>query len=144
MTVPRPPNSVAFGPRGCAAIGEGGVERMSSEAPQRPSDDFDARLRKLRGQVEGRSASGDAGRGSTGYGFAFGLAADMLGGLVGGGLIGWALDAWLGTAPWGMTAMVVLGAVAGMYGVYKSASARTKGSPAPRSGGAEAGEDEDR
>jgi len=93
------------------------MSRHASE--DRPRDDFDARLKRLK--EENAPRSGPASNGATpGYGMAFTLAADLVGGVIGGALIGWFLDSWLGSAPWGLISFFFLGAAAGMWNVYRT------------------------
>jgi ATP synthase protein I len=48
----------------------------------------------------------------------------LLGGLFGGLLIGWLLDRWLGTKPWLLIVMMVLGTVGGFWSIIKLSSRR--------------------
>ncbi|HEU4956297.1 MAG TPA: AtpZ/AtpI family protein [Sphingomicrobium sp.] len=48
----------------------------------------------------------------------------LLGGLFGGTLIGWLLDRWLGTGPWLLIVMMVLGTVGGFWSIIKLSSRR--------------------
>jgi ATP synthase protein I len=53
------------------------------------------------------------------FGVAYRILVEMLAGVVVGGLLGWLLDHWLGTRPWLLMAMIVLGFAAGMSNVYR-------------------------
>jgi ATP synthase protein I len=44
-----------------------------------------------------------------------------VGGVVVGGLIGWSLDYWLKISPWGLIVFVLVGFVAGVLNVMRSA-----------------------
>lgn len=44
----------------------------------------------------------------------------MMGGLALFGGIGYAIDAWRGTAPWGLVTGLVLGLIVGFYGLAKA------------------------
>jgi ATP synthase protein I len=98
---------------------------MSRDPLQEPLSDLDERLRRLRAESGTARPQGDGGRTASGYGLAFMLASDMLAGLIGGGLLGWAVDSWLGTSPWGLIGFFFLGAIVGMWNVYRTASARS-------------------
>ncbi|WP_225889728.1 AtpZ/AtpI family protein [Indioceanicola profundi] len=50
------------------------------------------------------------------------IAVELVAGVVLGLLLGLGLDRWLGTAPWGLIVMVLVGAVAGFMNVYRVAS----------------------
>lgn len=96
---------------------------MDDEKPPHSLDDFDARLRKAREREAERSGSSrvdQVPRGAFGLAFRIGieLVAAMIVG-VGGGLV---LDYWLGTSPWGLIVMFILGAGAGIVNVYRAVS----------------------
>jgi ATP synthase protein I len=56
-------------------------------------------------------------------GFARGmrLSAELVGGVAVGFIFGWLLDRWLGTSPWGVIVFLLLGFVAGVLNVMRSA-----------------------
>jgi ATP synthase protein I len=110
---------------------------MASDAPgQGPRgngphpDDFDARLKRARGDE--RPA---AGPGPSLLGLAFRLATELVAGVAVGFLIGWLLDRWLGTAPWLTLAFFALGVAAGFTNVVRTARQMNvqsgAGTPAP-------------
>ena len=49
------------------------------------------------------------------------LSSELVGGVVVGGAIGYALDYWLGIRPWGIIVFVLLGFVAGIVNLMRSA-----------------------
>jgi len=51
----------------------------------------------------------------------FRLSSELVAGVLVGAAIGWALDHWLGISPWGMIVFVLLGFVAGVLNVMRSA-----------------------
>jgi ATP synthase protein I len=68
--------------------------------------------------------SGPASRpGADMSGFARGmrLSAELVGGVVIGFILGWLADRWLGTSPWGLIVFLLLGFVAGVLNVMRSA-----------------------
>lgn len=93
---------------------------MTDNHPPQRLDDLDARIKRLKDEVTDGDAAGKDRRAKGGYGLAFTLAADMVGGLVGGGLLGWGFDSWLNSAPWGLIGFFFLGACAGMWNVYRT------------------------
>jgi len=102
-------------------------------------NELDARLRTLKQQDVSEPRQTAAMRPGTGYGIAFRIATDLVGGLVGGALFGWLVDQAFGTAPWGILGMFLLGAVAGMWNVYRTArgydaSAGFRAPPQPAEG----------
>jgi len=56
-------------------------------------------------------------------GFARGmrLSAELVGGVAIGFILGWLIDRWLGTSPWGMIVLLLLGFAAGVLNVMRSA-----------------------
>ena len=100
---------------------------MPEHKPPRSLDELDARLKDLRRGTDetgsGPRTAGSARRGAmTGMGMAFRIGTDLLAGLVVGVLVGYFMDQWLGTRPWLMILFFFLGAFAGMWNVYRTAS----------------------
>ena len=94
---------------------------MGNRAPDDRLNELEVRLRRLKEDNSGKpSASAAAGQMQSGYGMAFVIAADLVGGLIGGAAIGWLIDRWLGSAPMGLIAFFFLGAAAGMWNVYRT------------------------
>ena len=56
-----------------------------------------------------------------GYSLAFRLASEFVAGILVGAAIGWGLDKLAGTTPWGMIGFLLLGFVAGVLNVMRSA-----------------------
>jgi ATP synthase protein I len=95
---------------------------MNEDDPE-PLARLDARLKRLKGAV-GADGPVDGAQAKGGYGLAFTLAADLLGGLIGGTLLGWGIDSWLETAPWGLILFFFVGAAVGMWSVYRTVRAQ--------------------
>jgi ATP synthase protein I len=49
------------------------------------------------------------------------LSTELVAGVIVGAVIGWLLDRWLGISPWGFIVFLLLGFVAGMLNVMRSA-----------------------
>jgi ATP synthase protein I len=49
------------------------------------------------------------------------LSSELVAGVLVGAVIGWSLDHWVGTRPWGLIVFVLLGFVAGVLNVMRSA-----------------------
>ena len=81
---------------------------------------FDKRLKAMARAIAARDAPGK--HRSSAYSFGFRLAADLLAGVLGGFAIGWGLDYWLGTSPWFLLGLIVLGMAAGILNVIRAAS----------------------
>jgi ATP synthase protein I len=116
-------------PGGCrdmsdSAHGDGGGDSRSAEEAA-----LSARLRSLGERLDQVGASrpvepGSASRPTSDMsGFARGmrLSAELVGGVVVGFILGWLLDRGLGTSPWGMIVFLLLGFVAGVLNVMRSA-----------------------
>jgi ATP synthase protein I len=72
----------------------------------------------------GRSSDGSgADRAATASGYArgFRLSSELVAGVVVGAGIGWLIDHWLGISPWGLVIFLLLGFVAGVLNVMRSA-----------------------
>jgi len=89
-------------------------------------DDLDRRIAQAQ-EKHHREASRAQGRAES-QGWAVGI--EFVGVVLVGGFIGWAIDNWagLGTAPWGMIAMLVLGFAAGVRRALQT-SAQFDGDP---------------
>ena len=80
--------------------------------------DFGARLRKARSEEESSEA---VPRQPGAMGLAFRLATEMAAALFVGGVLGWVVDSRFGTRPWGLLALLALGAVAGTVAAFREA-----------------------
>ncbi|SFV11148.1 ATP synthase protein I [Methylobacterium sp. 174MFSha1.1] len=103
-------------PRGKDGTGEGSS----------PDDDLSARLKRLEMQIDRKrpAASPDlsARQGSgqpSSLGVAMRLSTEFVAGVLAGGLLGWGFDRLLGTKPWGLIVLLVLGFAAGIYNVMR-------------------------
>lgn len=87
--------------------------------PEKPSDlaRLEARLKEAESR---RPPEDERSERSKGLSFAFRIGTELVAGIAVGVGIGWALDRWLGTKPWLMIALFVLGAAAGMMNVYRA------------------------
>jgi ATP synthase protein I len=89
-----------------------------------------ARLQRLGeglGQAHGRAApssedpGGDRATTASGYARGFRLSSELVGGVLVGAGLGWLIDRVLGIAPWGFIVFLLLGFVAGVLNVMRSA-----------------------
>jgi ATP synthase protein I len=98
-----------------------GAQRSAEEAA------LSARLRRLGERLDQvgarRPVEPTAGPRADMSGFARGmrLSAELVGGVAIGFILGWLLDRWLGTSPWGLIVFLLLGFVAGVLNVMRSA-----------------------
>ena len=82
--------------------------------------DLDRRLDERRPE-RGQGTAPEASR-TQGYGLALRLGADFVAGVVVGAAFGWGFDWLLGTSPWGLIVFLLLGFVAGILSVLRTAS----------------------
>jgi ATP synthase protein I len=59
----------------------------------------------------------------------FRLSTELVGGVLLGAALGWLADRWLGTSPWGMIVLVLLGFAAGVLNVMRAAGVVSSGGP---------------
>jgi len=117
--------------------GNDAKDEKGKEQGTEPDSDLSARLKRLATQIEGkrRSASpADSSRsgssdGPSSLGRAMQLSTEFTAGVIAGGILGWVFDRVLGTKPWGMIVLLMLGFVTGVYSVM-----RASGFSGPHSG----------
>jgi ATP synthase protein I len=88
-------------------------------------------LRKRAGPLPSDSADGDRAATAAGYARGFKLSSELVGGVLVGAGLGWAIDRLFGIAPWGFIIFLLLGFVAGVLNVMRSAGVV----PGPTDGG---------
>lgn len=59
-----------------------------------------------------------------GYGQGSRVLAELIAGPAGGVLVGWLLDRWLGTSPWLLLVLLILGFAAAMWNIYRISNER--------------------
>ncbi|MCU0837237.1 MAG: AtpZ/AtpI family protein [Rhodospirillales bacterium] len=94
---------------------------MSEDPPGTSLQDLDARLKRLRQEQEPHGKFKAISQPASGLGAAWLIAAHLVTGLAVGAGIGYLLDDWWGTKPAMMIVFFVLGGVAGMRNVYRTA-----------------------
>lgn len=94
------------------------------------SDDGDlsGRLSRLDRELAKRDTGpGEQGRGRfggsdpSGLAQAFRLSSEFVAGVIAGGIVGWIVDYLLGSTPWGLIVFLLLGFVAGVMNVMRTA-----------------------
>jgi ATP synthase protein I len=100
-----------------------------------------ARLQRLGeglGQARGRaappseSAAGDQATTASGYARGFRLSSELVGGVLVGAGLGWLIDRLFGISPWGFIVFLLLGFVAGVLNVMRSAGIAPGPTPGDR------------
>lgn len=107
----------------------------------------DLAARIARAQAGGRAKNDDAQRGAvknfTGMGRALRLGTEFIAAIIVGAGAGFLLDQWLGTGPWLMLVLLLIGFAAGVLNVTRSAAAMNSASPPPPGSDLGPGDDED-
>ena len=98
-------------------------DHMTNDNEIDPLNSLATRLRHAR-ESSGSKAPGAAVGSSVrqGLGFAMRMGVELVAALIVGVLIGLALDYWLGTNPWCLLVFFVLGSIAGIFNVYRTAA----------------------
>lgn len=112
-------------------------------AEQYEPDGLEQRRRKLEDALAARNSSSkksesDARKGDDagGFGNAFKLSGEFIGGIVAGAGLGWFFDHLMGSSPWGLIVFLLLGFAAGVLNVLRAAGQVAEfGSMAPKDGG---------
>lgn len=101
--------------------------------PDRPSptDDLQRRLKVAQDRHAGKRSKRSAAASYAGSGMGVGIkvGVDLVAGVGVGAGVGWGFDWWLGTAPWILVVGLVLGFVAGLLNVIRTADQSTKSPP---------------
>ena len=94
----------------------------SPEGDRRRVDELDARLKAVRAAAPKPTPEGGGGSGMSHRqtAVAYRVLVDMIAGLLVGAFLGYWLDRWLGWAPWGLVALLVLGFVAGANNAWRA------------------------
>lgn len=108
--------------------------------PAEPSEDLEARRKALAEKISVRETAEAAEQkkaeraSMAGYAVAFRLSTELVGAVLVGGGIGYLLDWWLGISPWGLIVFFLLGFVAGVLNVLRSAGLIQPPNPGNRPG----------
>jgi len=89
-------------------------------------EDLERRRRQLEATLATRRPADRDGKdaptsGATGFGTALKISSEFIAGILVGVGIGWVIDSWAGTSPWGLIVFLLLGFVAGVLNVLRSA-----------------------
>lgn len=92
-----------------------------------------ARIARAQGErkVSAERAHAGASRDMTGMSRGLRLGSEFVAAILVGAGIGYLLDLWLGTSPWVMLVMLLIGFAAGVLNVARSASEMNKAAPPP-------------
>ena len=110
--------------------GTGSGDKSSSEeaALSARLGSLDHRLSEIRGSREIRTdqpgtEGGDGAARASAMALGFRLSSELIAGVIVGALLGWGFDHLLSTSPWGLIVFVLLGFIAGVVNVVRSAGA---------------------
>jgi len=109
--------------------GNGSLDKSSEEAALSARlGSLDQRLSEIRDSRKIRTDQPEAGNGdgaanASAMALGFRLSSELIAGVAVGALIGWGIDHVLSTSPWGMIVFVLLGFIAGVVNVIRSAGA---------------------
>jgi ATP synthase protein I len=98
------------------------VSDRSPDDDRRKVDALDSRLRAEREKAAKPGPSEGAGSGVSHRqtAVAYRVLVDMIAGLLVGGFLGYWLDRWLGSAPWGLAVLLLLGFIAGANNAWRA------------------------
>ncbi len=90
-------------------------------------EDLSERLKRLETQIErkrpsaapDRSVRPGSSTGPSPLGQAMRLSTEFIAGVLAGGILGWIFDRYLGTKPWGLIVLLMLGFATGVYNVMR-------------------------
>lgn len=90
-------------------------------------EDLSQRLKRLETQIErkrpgaapDRSPRSGSTTGPSPLGQAMRLSTEFIAGVLAGGILGWIFDRYLGTKPWGLIVLLMLGFATGVYNVMR-------------------------
>ena len=145
-------NSCQYGPRGfkgraCLdhrnaasvdSMSDGARENGDRGNPHTDEAALSARLQRLGeglGHAHGRADQSSDGPGAdrtttaSGYAKGFRLSSELVAGVLVGAGLGWLIDRWFGISPWGLIVFLLLGFVAGVLNVMRSAGVVAGGVP---------------
>ncbi|KQU26311.1 ATP F0F1 synthase subunit I [Methylobacterium sp. Leaf94] len=96
--------------------------------------DLSQRLKRLETQIERKRPSAPPGHstrpgpsaGPSPLGQAMRLSTEFIAGVLAGGILGWMFDHYLGTKPWGLIVLLMLGFVTGVYNVMRASGSLPK------------------
>jgi ATP synthase protein I len=90
---------------------------------------LDERLRQVTASRPSESAGARAGVDTSAMARGFRLSTELVAGVLAGAGLGWLIDRWLGTSPWGLIVLLLLGFAAGVLNVMRSAGLASGGVP---------------
>lgn len=116
----------------------GGVSDMSDDKQPPTLSKFDDELRQARARHDKEQGGGKSGLPvESGASAGYRVSVELFAGMLFGGGVGWFLDRWLGTRPWLLVGLFLLGSAAGLLNAYramKRAERESSGAVASKAG----------
>jgi len=114
-----------------------GTRNRGDEGAKPTDEALSARLKSLGQRLDqsGLRRDADTGHASgrptdySAFARGFRLSSELVAGVLVGTVLGWLMDRWLGTSPWGMLVLGMLGFAAGVMNVMRSAGLMSGGVP---------------
>lgn len=115
------------------------------DKPGSVTEDLAARIARAQGErkVRAEQAQASATKDMTGMSRGLRLGSEFIAAILVGAGIGYLLDLWLGTSPWIMLVMLLIGFAAGVLNVTRSAAEMNRAAPPPPGSDLGPGDDED-
>ncbi len=110
------------------------TRRLQSDGKREPlTSDLAARIARARAEVSGSDdkVTTTAVRDMSGLSRGLRLGSEFIAAILVGAGMGYLLDLWLGTGPWAMLVMLMVGFAAGVLNVVRSAAEMNRAAPPP-------------
>lgn len=113
--------------------------------PGSVTSDLAARIARAQGRddTETEAVAGGVQKNMSGLSRALRLGSEFTAAILVGAGIGFLLDQWLGTSPWILLVMLMVGFAAGVLNVTRAVSAMNKAAPPPPDSAIEPGDEDD-
>jgi ATP synthase protein I len=117
----------------------------NDDKPGSVTEGLAARIARAQGErkVRAEQAQSSATRDMTGMSRGLRLGSEFIAAILVGAGIGYLLDLWLGTSPWILLVMVLVGFAAGVLNVARSAAEMNRAAPPPPGSDLGPGDDEE-
>jgi ATP synthase protein I len=103
-------------------VGETKIEQDETKELDNRLEELEAKLTQMTQQSnQDQQAQQGNGASASGLAMAWRLGSEFIAGVFVGGAIGWLIDKWFGLAPWGLIIFILLGFLAGMLNMLRSA-----------------------
>jgi ATP synthase protein I len=114
-------------------MADGAPDKDERTEPPDSEAALSARLKRLGERLDQASRPSETGSGprqttdTSAFARGFRLSTELVAGVLVGAGLGWLLDRWLGTTPWGLIVLLLLGFAAGILNVMRAAGVAPDG-----------------